>query len=144
MNRPNLDEFLREARQEFAFLVGEFGCQEEALPIRGNAYAVRFVNATTRVVVEGINWGLSTRVAIGTASAKFENFDLGDLSALRCGELADKPSSDQRSQMRHWARVLRDCAAAALVLRGDFSIFDELQAVRDRRAAAFGKEPSRG
>jgi hypothetical protein len=139
--RPTPDEFRARAREAFAFLTREFGFREEPVP-RGfhNPVAVWYANATTRVVVEGIHWGFGSRVAVGRAGdpERFENFDLGDLVAVRSpGSEATDPSGDgaQLAQLPRLAAQLRELGAD--VLAGDFAVFPALRARVDRRAAEF-------
>ena len=83
------EKFLDQARAAFAFLERDFGFQEEPIPLAEkpylNQFAVWYASSTTRIVVEGINWGTNTRVALGRAGSvsQFENYDFGDLLAIR-------------------------------------------------------------
>jgi len=143
------EEFLNQTREAFAFLVRDFGFQEEPIPLAENKYlnqfAVWYATSTTRIVVEGINWGTNTRVALGQAGpvSKFENYDFGDLLAVRdaAAEQAKRSvSGEQLEQLRQYAALLPEVAAD--VLRGDHSIFAELAAcVERRRAEARRNEP---
>jgi len=136
---PALEAFRNRARREFAFLQQEFGFREEPIPFDRhpylNEFAVWFVSPTTRVVVEGINWGMNCRVALGGSGSlpAFENYDLGDLLALRRPDLADSPPKEQMEQLQHYAAALHESAQD--VLGGDHSIFAELAATVQRRTA---------
>ena len=139
---PTLEEFRDRARREFDFLQREFAFQEEPIPptpLRlGNPVAVWYANSTTRIVVEGTNWGLHARVALGRASPadEFENFDLGDLLSIRAPQLgkASRRGGGQLGELRYWADMLRRHATD--VLQGDFRVLPELQTIVDQRAAA--------
>ncbi|MBK6454488.1 MAG: hypothetical protein IPF87_00160 [Gemmatimonadetes bacterium] len=135
---PTPDAFRERARAAFSFLIEAAGCHEEPTPPLGfqNPVAVWFANGTTRVVVEGVNWGKHVRVALGRTSGPFENLDLGDLVAERAPEAgltADEPHVGQfaeLSRMAEWLRVF-----GAEILSGDFRVFPLLEArVEQRRA----------
>jgi hypothetical protein len=145
---PSLEEFRNRARQEFAFLQQEFGFSEEPIPSVEqpylNPYAVWFKSPSTRVVVEGLDYGMSARVALGKAGppAAFANYDLGDLLGVRRGGIAaSRPPGGQLEQLTYYAAALRDNAAD--VLRGDHSVFPELAVVVERRAATFQAQRDR-
>ena len=109
--RQALKEFRAAGAREFAFLATDFGFAEERVRRPANEFGVWFVNATTRVVVEGIHWGGSARVAIGSAGPRerFEDFDLLDLIAIRCPDrtpTADASPSGQRHQLEALAVLL--------------------------------------
>ncbi len=140
--RPTPDEFRAAAREAFGFLVADHGFREERVA-RGshNPVAVWFVNDTTRVVVEGINYGRNARVAVGRAGPirSFENNDLGDLASVRRSDLAltdeqveVERAAGQLGQIPRLAELLRACGAE--VLRGEFSSFPAIHALRERRA----------
>ena len=139
---PTPDEFRARARQEFAFLAGEFGFREVPIaPGYQNPVAVWFENGTTRVVVEGINWAANARVALGRAGLPeaFENIDLGDLATVRCPGLAltdEQTKAEQEGgqwvQLSRMAKWLRECGAE--MLRGDFGAFPEIQKIREGRS----------
>jgi hypothetical protein len=134
--RQALKEFRAAVAREFAFLATDFGFAEERVRRPGNEFSVWFVNATTRVIVEGIHWGGSARVAFGSAGARerFENFDLLDLVSIRRPDrmpTADASLTGQLHQLEALAVLLRDCGAE--VLRGDFSIAPQILEIRKRR-----------
>lgn len=134
---PNPDEFRSRAREAFAFLI-ELGFKEERVPGTKNPVAVWFSNGATRVVVEGINWGMNARLALGRAGtpATFENYDLEDLLAVRQAEnVASLHAGDQLAQVSQLAAALRTYGTD--VLAGDFDIFPQLQACVDQRIAEF-------
>ena len=145
------EKFLVQARAAFAFLERDFGFQEEPIPLDEkpflNQFAVWYASPTTRIVVEGINWGTNTRVALGRAGSvsQFENYDFGDLLAVRAakgGETKQSVSGEQLEQLRQYAALLPETAAE--FLRGDHSIFPELEARVElrRRAMSRKQQPS--
>lgn len=132
MYNPTLEDFLRCARQEFRFLVLEFGFQERALPRRRdvNQFQVRYRNATTIVEVEGVNWGYGVNVLLGPRRKPFFRpeikFPLWPIVKLRRPDLYDKLAvGDQLAQLSAWAAALRECAEE--VLRGDFGVRAEVE-----------------
>jgi hypothetical protein len=139
----SMEEFRVQTRNAFDFLVREFGFQEEPIPLHENKnlnpFAVWFVSPTTRVVIEGTNWGMNARVALGRAgpSREFENYDFLDLLATRSESESGVQfvTGAQLDQVRQYAALLPD--AAADVLRGDHSIFAELAACVERRRAEY-------
>src|SRR5262245_2077899 len=116
---PTPAEFRAQARQAFAFLAREFGFREEAIPAGlHNPVAVWFVNETTRVVIEGINYGVNARVAIGRCGQpdEFENNDLHDLAtvcrptlALNEEQMRAEEQGGQWVQLPRMAAWLREC-----------------------------------
>ncbi len=139
-SRPTPDEFRARVRSAFGFLVDTMGFHVEPIPTSGfhNPVAVWFANDTTRIVVEGINWGMNARVAVGRASEAFENFDLADLVAVRephAEQSATDRDGGQLTQLPQMAEWL--LAYGGDVLAGDFCIFPQLQARVAQRAAQF-------
>jgi hypothetical protein len=149
---PAVKEFRAHAAREFQFLVEDFGFQEERVPRGRNEFSVWFVNATTRVVVEGINWGFNARVAFGSAGPpdKFENCDLLDFIAIRCpGERTNAAelihgqlhNLGAFAQLGAFAAILRRCGAQ--VLRGDLSVVPEIREIQRRRREEWEREERR-
>jgi hypothetical protein len=133
---PTLEDFQRCARQEFHFLVVEFGFQEQAVGRQGdvNQFQVRYRNATTQVVVEGINWGYGVNVMLGRRREPIfrpeDKFPLWPIVKLRRPDLYGKLAiGDQLAQLSVWAVALRECAEE--VLRGNFSIRAEVKNVME-------------
>lgn len=140
MPPPTPDEFRERARATFGFRVDTIGYHTEPIPASGfhNPVAVWFANETTRIVVEGIGWGMHTRVALGRSTGTLENFDLGDLVAERDPEIdmtADALNGGQLAQLPLPAGWL--LAYGADILSGDFRVFPQLQARVAQRAARF-------
>jgi hypothetical protein len=131
----NTDYFKKSARKEFEFLQDRYGFSEASLPKNSNEYSVLFVNDTTKVLVEGIHWGSSARVALGNAlSAKFENYDLGDLlTALGEEKLSDAEYSemDQNEQLRYFSVALSKIGKP--ILTGDFAEFSKIKEIIEQR-----------
>jgi hypothetical protein len=138
-----VEEFRHRARHAFGFLEREFGLQEVPIPTHEspyrNKYAVWFGSPTTRVVVEGINWGMNARVALGRSGphAAFENYDLGDLLAIRrsapAAGVGNQPQGGEIAQLAWYATALREVGAD--ILRGDHSVFPALAERVERRRA---------
>ena len=143
---PSMAEFQARAREEFQFLSREFGFREEPASAGENRpdYAVSFASPTTRIVVQGINYGMNARVAIGQAGTArdFENYDLGDLITVR-HVVVPPPGrrGDQLQQLRLYADVLK--AAGADILRGDHSIFPLLATQVEKRRQQFSHDQQR-
>ena len=136
-------EFRTRAAVDFGFLVDELGFRKEPVPQGKNQFSVRYVNATTRIVVEGINWGANARVAFGSAGPleRFEDFDLLDLVAVRCP--GQQPSEmemarSQLDQLELLAKILRTCGAE--VLRGDLSVAPQIQEIRRQRVEQWERD----
>jgi hypothetical protein len=133
---PAVKEFRARAAADFRFLVTEFGFREEKVPRGKNAFSVRYVNATTRVIVEGINWGANARVAFGSAGPPehFEDFDLLDFVSVRCPGQQPSEAEMARGQLQQLellAGILRRCGAE--VLSGDFSVAPQIHEIRRQR-----------
>ena len=132
ISNPTLEDFLRCARQEFHFLVVEFGFRQQVLPKDRdvNQFQVRYRNATTFVEVEGTNWGYGINVLLGPRPRPIfwpdDPFPLWPIVKLRRPDLYDVlPIGDQLAQLATHAMALRECARD--VLRGDFRIRDEVE-----------------
>lgn len=61
---PTLDEFKARVREKFNYLKSEFGMHEVEPELR-NEFCVAFANKSTRVEVEGINWGFGLQSYVG-------------------------------------------------------------------------------
>ena len=149
---PSPDQFRDCARREFAFLEHEYGFRERPIPADtpfSNSCAVWFANSTTLIVIEGINWGMNARVAIGSArhDRRFENYDLGDLVAIRRNvgsgsSEAPQPPSGQLEQLPYYAALLHELAED--VLRGDHTVFTDLAARVEARRVEFFRQRLNG
>jgi hypothetical protein len=98
--QPTKEQFVETVDRAFAYLVSEFEFRREPIPEDSREVWVAYSNPAARVVVEGTNWGLNTRVALGRSAPNgpFENFDLRDLVALggAVGESAPAPGMIKR------------------------------------------------
>jgi hypothetical protein len=129
-------DFRAAVAAEFAFLPTEFGFIEEEVQRPANEFSVCFLNPNTRIIVEGINWGGSARVAFGSAGPRerFEDFDLLDLISIRCPDRMPAEGESlpgQLHQLKVLAALLRECGAE--VLRGDFSAARQIRDIREQR-----------
>ncbi|MCG8061892.1 MAG: hypothetical protein N0E38_19010 [Candidatus Thiodiazotropha endolucinida] len=90
-NENEVIHFKNAGRKEFIFLE-KYGFSEIDDHEEPNEFSITFANNITKVVVEGIHWGKSARVALGKVdSSRFENYDLGDLlSVVRYEQLSDE------------------------------------------------------
>jgi hypothetical protein len=102
---PTLEDFLGRTRQEFHFLIVEFGFREQALPRHGDViqFQVRYHNASTLVEVEGINWGYGVNVLLGPRRQPIfrreDTFPLWPIVKLRRPDLYD--ALDIGDQLSH-------------------------------------------
>jgi len=132
----SIEHFKSSARREFEFLQDEYDFSETKLPKNVNEYSVLYENDSTKVLVEGIHWGSSARVALGDAkSAKFENYDLGDLlTVLGSQKLSVEEYSklNQIEQLKYFSKALSKFGKP--VLTGDFSYFSKIRKVIEQRA----------
>ena len=132
-NAPSKAEFLRVVRDEFTFLVREYGFKEQAFSEGDyeNEFSITFVNATTKVYVEGINWGRRTMVFLGPKDGargnKFKMVPVWAIVKMLQPDFYPRLSSGgQIDQVRANAEAVRQITQP--VLKGDFSI---LQPVRE-------------
>ncbi|WDE10646.1 hypothetical protein [Thalassomonas haliotis] len=128
----SLEEFKKNAQDEFKFLITEYDFIEVPLDEHENGCAIKLTNSTTKVVIEGINWGSNTRVAFGGLEEKFENHDLGFLikiikPSLELSEI-DKEKG-QLHQLSCYANIMKEIAVQ--ILKGDFSIFPEIEKIKE-------------
>jgi hypothetical protein len=141
--REGVKEFRAAVVAEFAFLATEFGFVEERRRRPANEFSVRFLNPSTRIIVEGINWGGSARVAFGSPGPRelFEDFDLLDLISIRCPDRMPAEGESLPGQLRQLkvlAALLRECGAE--VLRGDFSTAGQIREIRERRLSEWKRQ----
>lgn len=142
---PAVKEFRAHVATEFAYLTHDFGFRRERVRLQ-NQFSASFVNDTTRVYVEGINWGGGARVAFGSAGPleAFENFDLLDFASIRCPDRTTSATAtpqSQLSQLRALATLLRECGQE--ILRGDFSLAPQIRELQRRRLDEWEREEAR-
>jgi len=132
---PTLDEFKATVRDAFGYLEREFAFHEVEPPaseLEGNPFMVWFVNATTLVQVEGINWGFAAQVLLGPAAAGHDwhaNVSLWAILKHRAPDLyqGSAKSEGQLGDIRYAAHALRQ--AASDVLKGDFRVMAPARAM---------------
>jgi hypothetical protein len=134
---PSLDAFLAAARREFAFLISDFGFAEQSLPNgrNTNPFKVAYVNHSTRVTVEGINWGVNTHVMLHSVSPASDvppRVPLWAIVELRATDEPESPAG-QIAQLHRDAELLRRHAFD--VLHGDFGVFPAASRVVENHAA---------
>lgn len=138
MSSPSI--FKDHARKSFSFLIDSYGFQEQALGKFDNNYSVNFITSKTKVIVEGINRGLNSRIAVGSSTGKFENFDLGDVLTVFYPERSLTDSDFEKNQIEQlslMANLLKECAEQ--VLLGDHSSFPKLAKIVKKRAKKFSR-----
>jgi hypothetical protein len=134
-NPPTLTEFKTAVRDAFGYLRRDFAFREEEPPpsqVEGNPFVVCFVNPTTLVQVQGINWGFAAQVILGPADAGTEWHATVPLWAIVKHRTPDlykeaERSSGQLGDLRDYAHALRE--AAGDVLTGDFRVFSSARAI---------------
>ncbi len=126
----NEESFQRLVRKEFDFLGKDFGFteeKEERLTERSHAFVISYANKTTRVLVEGVNWGDGAMVYLGPNRAKPDNrFSMVPLWSIE-KNMEDVPKSvtigDQAQQIRSSAEFIKVYSKSVLV--GDFTMLEE-------------------
>ena len=101
---------------------------------------ISFISSKTRIVVEGINWGLNSRVAVGNSSGKFENYDLGDVLSVYSPKHSLSESDFNKNQVEQlslMANLLKECAEP--ILLGEHSSFPKLAKIVKKRAKEFSR-----
>src|SRR5713226_8350677 len=141
--------FFRKATEKFQFLVDQFGFRRPVKRSEGGTYRVLYQSETTAVEI-GLEWReqyvyvelfrlvngkiKENPVIIGRES-DLTSFNLEDLIALKAPQMKLSPEYFNRpltvQSLEHvltrYARALRDCGRD--VLKGDFSVFAELEGV---------------
>jgi hypothetical protein len=138
---PTLSEFKAAVRDAFGYLEREFAFHEAEPPaslLEVNPFIVWFVNATTLVQVEGVNWGFAAQVLLGPAAAGHDWHATVPLWAIlkhRAPDLYQRSatSEGQLGDVRFYADALRQ--AAGDVLRGDFRVIAPAHAVVEADAS---------
>lgn len=121
-------EFIKSAKEHFHFLCNEFNCSVRVK----DAFTVEFENSVVVIRVEGINWGLNTRVALSAPGVKFQNYDFHDVLIGVTGFCArPKAAFDQLAQLPIYAALLRTYASS--VLKGDLSSFTKAADLVEQR-----------
>ena len=120
------------ARKQFQFLVSSYGFKE----ISSSEFELNYAKTTIKVRIEGINWGLNSRVAFGTTTDNFEDYDLFDIIPYYGGfKIKLKPNIEQQGQLPILASLVN--AYARPVLREDISSFVFAKAEQEKRAKQF-------
>jgi hypothetical protein len=140
-NPPTLVEFKKTARDALGYLGSEFAFREVEPPaqqVEVNPFILWFVNPTTLLQVQGINWGFAAQVIVGPADARSDwsaTMPLWPIIKLRRPDLYDKAaqSPGQLGDLRYYAHALREIASD--VLRGDFGVFPSARAVLEAEAS---------
>jgi hypothetical protein len=130
---PSLEEFLVQAEMAFRFLEDEYGCvkQSSAASLHPNPFSVRYENALTAVVVEGVNWGSAAIVSVGKKGGRPGNIhELVPLWTLARLEAEGKENAltvaGQFAQLQASAAALQRLAGPAL--QGDFAAIEAARA----------------
>jgi len=108
-------------RTQFRFLNSVYKFNE----VSSKEFEINYENSTTKIRVEGINWGLNSRVAIGSNYGQFENFDLIDV-IYGCSRIRVKvkPNISQLQQIQVLSALL--VTYAQPILNGQHSSFSEV------------------
>jgi hypothetical protein len=138
------EEFQELCRSEFHFLEEDYGFVEQELgkvgTINRRHMRVQYVSPKTWVLVVGESYAEDLGVWFGpterVAPESSPGYNLQDLLQIRRPDLLEKTigelaNSDEPTQIRHYARALKESADD--VLRGDFSIQPQLEEIIDRR-----------
>jgi hypothetical protein len=116
----------------FDYLIRDFGFKEESVPEQ--KFLVSFVSLTTRIVVEGFNYGFAIDIRLSDVDPtkmQYKSYAFGDLLSLK-GIKITLPYHEgetlsgevQVRQMKVYAPALREYASD--VLLGDRSVFPSL------------------
>lgn len=139
----NPEEFISHCKKEFGFLSQDYGFTLEPLPKEKyiNEYQARFVSHTTRIAIEGVNWGFNIDIRISSINPdemKHQSYCFNDLLTIRnvqveIPELESDtiPGEVQVEQMKKYAVLLKACAED--ILKGDHSCFAQLAEKIDQR-----------
>jgi hypothetical protein len=124
-----LDEFFAESELAFRFLEEQYGFvkQSSAMTSHPNPFTVRYENASTAVMIEGVSWGSGAVVSVGKKEGRpgpsFELVPLWTIARLEgAGQEEALTVQGQSAQMKASAAALPRLAGAAL--RGDFSVIE--------------------
>ena len=143
------ESFFSICLERFQFLIERFDCRRGAKSASAGVYRITYQNSTTAVEI-GLEWqeqyvyvelcGLvdgrikDNPIVIGPES-QLTVFNLEDVLEIRNPSLKLSPSNFARPLtvdaldkiLSHYARALEKCASD--ILRGDFSLFDELERI---------------
>jgi|SRR5215217_2729705 len=139
-NSPTITEFKETVRDAFGYLEREFAFREKEPPAKHlevNPFVIWFVNPTTLVQVQGINWGFATQVILGPANAGDEWAATVPLWAVLKHRRPDlyeelRTSAGQLGEIAVYAHALQ--LAVTDVLEGDFSVFAAARAIVEAEA----------
>ncbi|KIO75069.1 hypothetical protein TH53_22735 [Pedobacter lusitanus] len=123
-----LHYFKNEARKAFAVICDRFGFREEdvVLSDTANLFQITFSNSKTRIVVEGIHWGMNTNVCLGINN---QDSDLCGIHQLIKEREPEVPvDGSQAEQIFGYAHYLLTYATD--ILEGDTTFFNQQKALR--------------
>lgn len=154
-DKSAVEKFQQLCRPQFRYLVDEYGFVERESgneePVSGTPFELEYVSLRTSVLVLSQSYGSSFVVLFGPTQPNmrevYRHYDLESLLEIRRPELSldrivgylDRP--DLAGQIRHYARVLKECADD--VLRGDFSILPQVAEISERRRKEYERKYSR-
>ncbi|MEH6467097.1 MAG: hypothetical protein V7722_05660 [Porticoccus sp.] len=126
---PSLETFISAVKLDFEFLSKQFSFVEIGAYENGNPFSIVYENKTTRVVVEGRNYGFGVQVMLSPAgNSEYDN--LMPLWALALSKSAQhKLPSGQLKQLQYYSGLLRNYAEDEL--KGDFSSLSRVRAIID-------------
>jgi len=83
--------------------VSSYGFKE----VNSSDFELNYAKTTIKVRIEGINWGLNSRVAFGTTTSNFEDYDLFDIIPYYgCFKIKLKPNIGQQEKRAKQFRAL--------------------------------------
>ena len=134
--RPTFDEFRQCVFKEYDVIISSYSFVEHPLPERKfiNNFQVRLANATTLIIIEGINYGMASWTRVCKFPQPFEKDD--DLpiwryiSERKGGSWPPKRKSKKKKELGQLVQIKEQAKDlleyASDVLRGDFSAIDNL------------------
>jgi hypothetical protein len=134
-----MTEFINEVRKQFQYLSSVYQFNE----VSSKKFEINYESSTTSIRIEGINWGLNSRVAIGSKYGQFENYDLADV-IFGCSRVRVKvnPNINQLKQIEVLATLLLTYAKP--VLNGEHSSFTEANRQIELRSELFRVNRGKG
>lgn len=120
---PTLEEFISTTREEFSFLVTEYGYTEAPTKNDENIFLVKFEKHPVRVSIEGINYGFGVQVMLTNMAAsknEVEEVPLWVVAELK-NPGGIKPVSDQLKELAVLSEALNIYGND--ILEGDLSVF---------------------